>query len=150
MERVRSDGFLISDDRDRIDVDRVVRWLSVESYWATGRSRELVVASIQGSITLGCFAPNGVQVGITRLVTDGATIGVLTDVFVDAPFRGLGLGQFLVETATRLPEAKRLTRTLLATTDAHGLYARFGFSALSSPERWMEKNLMHNDSEAAN
>jgi hypothetical protein len=27
---------------------------------------------------------------------------------------------------------------MLATQDAHGVYAKFGFSAISSPERWME------------
>jgi hypothetical protein len=35
-------GYWASDDRSLVDVDRVHRWLSEESYWAQGRSRELV------------------------------------------------------------------------------------------------------------
>jgi N-acetylglutamate synthase-like GNAT family acetyltransferase len=145
MEWVRSDGFLVTDERDRIDVETVHRWLSGESYWATGRSRELVERSIEGSITLGCFSPADALVGITRLVTDAATIGVVTDVFVDAPYRGQGLGQFLVGTIMSLPEARVLKRVLLATDDAHELYARFGFSLLSHPERWMERTTTAGD-----
>lgn len=128
-----------------MDVATIHRWLSEESYWAAGRSRELVAKSIEGSVTLGCFSPTGVQVGITRLVTDAATIGVLTDVFVDRPHRGLGLGQFLVGTAMSLPRAGALKRVLLATDDAHELYSRFGFSLMSHPERWMEEVLPSED-----
>jgi N-acetylglutamate synthase-like GNAT family acetyltransferase len=141
MEWLRSDGYLITDERERVDLARVHRWLSAESYWAAGRSLELVSASIQGSITLGCFNPEGLQVGITRLVTDGATFGLLTDVFVDEDLRGLGLGKFLIEVAMNLPEAQHLKRVLLATNDAHELYRRFGFTELSNSERWMETTL---------
>jgi GNAT superfamily N-acetyltransferase len=138
MEWVRPDGYLVTDDQDRMDIARVHQWLSDESYWAAGRSMELVSKSVRGSITLGCFAPDGVQVGITRLVTDGATFGLLSDVFVDANFRGMGLGTFLLQAATDHPEASSLSRILLCTDDAHDLYRRFGFVTLSQPERWME------------
>ncbi len=138
MERVRPDGFLVTDDQERMDIVRIHQWLSEESYWAAGRSMELVSKSIRCSITLGCFAPDGVQVGVTRLVTDGATFGLLSDVFVDAKFRGMGLGSFLLQAAVDHPEADSLARILLCTDDAHELYQRFGFVALSSPHRWME------------
>jgi GNAT superfamily N-acetyltransferase len=137
VEWVRDDGFLVTDQRERIDVTIVHRWLNEESYWATGdlenwwRSPSKVPSRL--------LSPSGVPVGITRLVTDAATIGVVTDVFVDAPYRGLGLGQFLVSALMSLPEATVLKRVLLATNDAHELYGRFGFSQLSHPERWMEK-----------
>jgi GNAT superfamily N-acetyltransferase len=139
MELVRPDGFLVTDDRSKIDIARVHRWLSEESYWATGSSLDVVTRSIQGSISLGCFAPDGEQVGITRLITDGAVFALISDVFVDSNFRGRGLGKFLVETAVGHPEVKDVRRMLLATSDAHELYGRFGFTALSSPGRWMEK-----------
>ena len=61
MERVRPDGFLVTDDQERMDIERVHQWLS-EGYWAAGRSMELVSKSIRCSVTLGCFAPDGVQV----------------------------------------------------------------------------------------
>jgi GNAT superfamily N-acetyltransferase len=149
MEWVRSDGFFTSDDREQVDIVKVHHWLSDESYWAAGRSIQLVQASIYGSITLSCFDSGRVQVGITRLITDGAAIGVLSDVFVDEKFRGLGLGQFLAGTAMSVPEAQNLNRVLLATRDAHELYRRFGFSPLSTPEKWMEKTSIPTDSSTA-
>jgi GNAT superfamily N-acetyltransferase len=138
MELVRPDGFVVTDDRARIDVARVHRWLSEESYWAAGSSLDVVTRSIQGSITLGCFALDGVQVGITRLITDGAVFALISDVFVDSEYRGLGLGKFLVQSAVEHPEVQGVRRMLLATSDAHELYRKFGFGGLSNPERWME------------
>src|SRR5271170_2752336 len=105
MEWSRTDGYRISDDRERIDLARVHHWLSDESYWAAAVSLETVTKSIQGSITLGCFDPSGVQVGVTRLITDGATAGVISDVFVDSGRRGVGLGKFLVQCALEHPQA---------------------------------------------
>lgn len=135
---MRDDGYLVTDDQNRIDVVRVHKWLSEESYWAAGTSMESVSTSVRGSITFACFDPEGVQVGVTRLVTDGATIGVLTDVFVKSNFRNIGLGKFLVRSALDHPQAKTLRRILLCTDDAHDLYRSFGFDTLSSPQRWME------------
>jgi GNAT superfamily N-acetyltransferase len=139
MEIVRSDGFVVSDDRERFNVTRVHRWLSEESYWAAGSSLDVVTKSIYGSISLGCFTFDGEQVGITRVVTDGAVFALISDVFVDANYRGRGLGKFLVQSAVERPEVKDVRRMLLATSDAHELYRRFGFSKLASPDRWMEK-----------
>lgn len=138
MEWVRPDGYLVSDDRERFDIGKIHRWLSEESYWAAGRSFDLVEKSIRGSITFGCFTPDSVQVGVTRLITDGASLGILSDVFVDKTCRGLGLGKFLVDVAVNHPEAVPLKRILLCTDDAHRLYEQFGFSLLLNPERWME------------
>jgi GNAT superfamily N-acetyltransferase len=138
MEWVRPDGYLVTDDQERIDIARVHHWLSEESYWAAGGSLNLVAKSVRGSITLGCYGPDGIQVGVTRLITDGATFALLTDVFVETTSRGLGLGKFLVQSALGHPEARDLKRILLATSDAHGLYRHFGFTVLSNPERWME------------
>lgn len=129
---------MVTDDRARIDIPRVHPWLSEESYWAAGSSLDVVTRSIQGSISLGCFAPDGEQVGITRVITDGAVFALISDVFVDSSFRGRGLGRFLVQSAVEHPDVKGVRRMLLATTDAHELYRRFSFGALSSPERWME------------
>ena len=135
---MRPDGYLVTDDQERIDIARVHHWLSEESYWAAGGSLNLVAKSVRGSITLGCYGPDGIQVGVTRLITDGATFALLTDVFVETTSRGLGLGKFLVQSALGHPEARDLKRILLATSDAHGLYRHFGFTVLSNPERWME------------
>ena len=138
MAWVRSDGYLVTDDQQRIDIAQVHHWLSEESYWAAGGSKDLVSKSVPSSITLGCLGPVGVQVGVTRPVTDGSTFGSLTDVFVDDRYRGLGLGKSLVQPAVDHPEARTPNRILLCTDDAHGLYRSIGFVTLSNPERWLE------------
>ncbi len=131
-----ADGYFVSDDRNLVDVDLVHAWLSKESYWATGRPIEVVRRSIDGSVTLGCYASNGEQVAVCRWVTDSATFAWLCDVFVDSDERGKGLGVFLVESAMAHPAVQGLRLLLLGTRDAQGLYSRFGFAP--SAGNWME------------
>lgn len=133
------DGYWVSDDRSLVDVDRVHRWLSEQSYWAQGRSYDLVARSVEGSLTLGLYGPGGEQVGVCRWVTDYSTFAWLCDVFVDAAARGAGLGTFLVGTAVAHPDIADLRLQVLGTRDAHELYRRFGFDSVASPERWMER-----------
>jgi GNAT superfamily N-acetyltransferase len=132
-------GHWVSDDRSLIDVGRVHRWLSTQSYWAEGRPYELVARSIEHSLTLGLYRPDDLQVGVCRWVTDYATFAWLGDVFVDVPARGAGLGFFLVATAMDHPSVRDLRLQLLGTRDAHDLYRRFGFASVPVPERWMER-----------
>jgi hypothetical protein len=37
------------------------------------------------------------------------------------------------------PGLKRVRRWMLATWDAHGLYAQYGFTPIERPDRFMEK-----------
>jgi len=138
MNQLRDDGFAVSDDKERLDVTLMHRWLSEEAYWALGRSLDQVVTSIRNSIVLGCYAPDGGQVGMARWVTDGATFGWLCDVFVQSDFRGRGLGKFLVQAAIDHPGVDGVSLLLLATRNAHDLYHRVGFEVTSEPRRWME------------
>jgi GNAT superfamily N-acetyltransferase len=133
----RLDGHWISDDSGLLQVDRLHRWLSQESYWAKGRPLRVTQQAIAGSINLGLYDAHDVQIGFCRWVTDGATFAWLCDVFVTDAVRGHGLGTFLVETATTHPTVSGL-RMLLGTGDAHGLYAKFGFTPVQSPDRLME------------
>ena len=139
MEWARPDGHLVTDDAERLDLARIHRWLSRESYWAEGCSADLVARAVRGSIALGCLSPDGVQVGFARWVTDGATFGWLCDVFVDAGRRGQGLGAFIVRSAMDHPEVRGIRLLLLGTRDAHDLYRRFGFTTVPEPGRWMER-----------
>lgn len=132
------DGYWISDDPSLVDMDRVHRWLSTESYWAQGRSFDLVARSLSESLTFGLYGPDDGQVGLCRWVTDRATFAWLCDVYVDRAVRGRGLGTFLVGTATAHPDVSGL-RLVLGTRDAHELYRRFGFDSLVWPDRWMER-----------
>src|SRR4030095_4575132 len=79
------------------------------------------------------------QVGFARVITDFATFGWVCDVFVDESARGRGVGGALMAAITSEPRLRDLRRVLLATRDAHELYARYGFRPLGQPERWMER-----------
>jgi GNAT superfamily N-acetyltransferase len=130
-------GYWITDDTARIDVAYVHNFLSTQSYWAKDRPLATTQRAITGSLNLSLFTQEGVAAGFCRWVTDGATFAWLCDVFVDPAHRGRGLGVFLVQTAVGLPEVVGLRR-LLGTRDAHDLYAKFDFTPLAAPERFME------------
>jgi GNAT superfamily N-acetyltransferase len=141
MEQIwRRGEFVISTDPERVDVGTVHRYLSTESYWAQNCSQESVVRAIQGSLPFGIYhEPTGEMVGFARVITDQATFSYLTDVFVLTPWRGLGLSKWLMEVIWTHPDLQGQRRWLLATEDAHGLYASFGFAPVPFPERWMER-----------
>jgi GNAT superfamily N-acetyltransferase len=138
VDWARDDGYVVTDDRSRLDLPLIHRWLSEESYWAEGRTIDVVTKSIERSISLGCFEPPGRQVGFARWVTDGTTFGWLCDVFVDDSVRGQGIGTFVVQTAIEHPEVRDVALLLLGTRDAHELYRRVGFVEVPEPQRWME------------
>ena len=121
-------GFELDDDRDRIDFEVVFGYISGESYWAKGRTREQMETILAGSSrVIGLYAPDGSQAGFARVVSDNAYFSYLADVFVLEEFRGRGLGVELVrEAVEREPWAS--TRWVLGTYDAHSLYERFGFT----------------------
>jgi GNAT superfamily N-acetyltransferase len=138
MEWSRS-PYVISTDPARIDVDAVHRYLSNESYWAKGIPRDRVERSIAGSLCFGLYAGEA-QVGFARVVTDRATFAYLCDVYVDAAHRTGGLGKWLMEVVMGHPDLQGLRRFLLGTRDAHGLYAKYGFTPMKAPDRFMEKH----------
>jgi GNAT superfamily N-acetyltransferase len=129
-------AYLISTDPARLDVDAIYAYLSGESYWARGRSRDQIARAIQNSLPFGAYR-DGAQVGFARVVTDYATFAWLADVYVLASERGNGLGKALVEAVVEHPDVRDLPRVLLATVDAHGLYEQFGFEPLRRGERFM-------------
>jgi N-acetylglutamate synthase-like GNAT family acetyltransferase len=135
----RKGKFLITTDRDKLDLDVVYNFLS-ESYWAKGISRELVVRSIQNSLCFGLFSERE-QVGFARVISDFATYAYLADVFMMEPYRGRGLAKWLMECIVSHPQLQGLRRWTLATRDAHELYAKFGFKPLARPDHFME---LHN------
>jgi GNAT superfamily N-acetyltransferase len=135
----RRDGFVISTDKQRLDIELVHGFLT-QSYWAKGIPREVVALSIENSFCFGIYG-DGQQVGFARVITDYATYAYIADVFVLDSLRGRGLGKWLMERITEHPRLQGLRRWTLATRDAHGLYAQYGFTALKRPENFME---LHN------
>jgi hypothetical protein len=131
------EGYSISGDPTRLDLDRVHAFLATESYWAKDIPRAVVEKTVQHSLTWGIYHAGG-QVGFARVITDRATFAYLCDVFVDSGHRGIGLSKALVSTILAHPELQGLRRWMLVTADAHTLYEQFGFSAPKHPERYME------------
>jgi ribosomal protein S18 acetylase RimI-like enzyme len=137
VRRTLEGGFELDDDRARVDIDEVHRFLSTEAYWAIGRPREVVERLVQESTrVIGAYASDGRQAGFARVVSDGQAIAYLADVYVHSDFRGSGLGVELVrEAVVNGPQAN--VRWLLHTDDAQTLYEKFGFGPPS--DRLMER-----------
>jgi GNAT superfamily N-acetyltransferase len=132
------DGYEISTDPARLDAELIHQWLSRDAYWALGRSREKQDQAIAGSLNFGLYrSARGTQAGYARVVTDYATFGWLCDVYIARADRGKGLGTALAAAVRDHLAPYGLRRLLLATDDAHGVYARVGFEPLAQPGRWM-------------
>jgi GNAT superfamily N-acetyltransferase/uncharacterized damage-inducible protein DinB len=133
----RRGDFLVSTDSTLLDLPLIHDFLCHRSYWAAGVPLDVVRRSVEGSLCFGLYE-HGRQVGFARVVTDRATFAYLADVFVLEGYRGRGLAKWLLECVLGHPSLQGLRRLLLGTRDAHGLYARFGFTPLADPARFLE------------
>ena len=89
------------------------------------------------ALVVGAYAENGRQIGFLRIVSDKIRFAYFTDVVVHPDFRRNGIGQQMVKFALSHPELKDVYQWLLATLDAHGVYAKCGFKPLQEPGKWM-------------
>ncbi|WP_034269086.1 GNAT family N-acetyltransferase [Actinospica robiniae] len=137
MLEQRADGFEISTEAERLDVELVHRWLSTDAFWALNRSLETVHRSIEGSVNFGVYDKQGGQVAFARVVTDLATFAWLCDVYVDRAHRRMGIGTWLTTVVRDYLAPYRLKRVMLSTLDAHEVYARAGFVPFPDPDRLM-------------
>ncbi|MET0883277.1 MAG: GNAT family N-acetyltransferase, partial [Acidimicrobiales bacterium] len=129
----------LSTDPADVDVDVVATFLHDEAYWSLGRPRAVVERSLAASRLYSLVAEDGAMAAFARVVTDGVTFGWICDLFVVAAHRGQGLGHQLVEAIVADPDLAGMKRLLLATADAHGVYADVGFIPLLDPTLWMER-----------
>ena len=132
----RVNTYDISTDPSRLQLEAIHAYLT-RSYWSPGIPIELVARAIANSMCFGLYRGDE-QVGFARVVTDKSSFAYLADVYVLEAHRGQGLSKRLVETIQAHPDLQGLRRFMLATRDAHGLYAQFGFRPLGVPERLME------------
>lgn len=133
-----SPSFTFSDDPALIDRQLVHRWLSEQAYWAKGRTREMQDAAIDASRNYSIRDDHDRQVAYARVVTDGVTFAWLCDVFVDESARRRGVGRMLVAgVIDDLQHSSTVKRIMLATSDADGLYAKFGFAEPDGPSTYM-------------
>ena len=121
-----------------IDVDSVHDYLSNISYWSKGITKEQVQQAIAHSLCFGVYEGKK-QVGFARVVTDYARMAYLADVYILGKYQGQGLGKELIKTIINYPALQGVSRWMLLTKDAHGLYEQNGFTAPKFPEMYMEK-----------
>jgi N-acetyltransferase len=117
----------IDDDLGRIDADAAVAFLTTQAYWGKWRG----AADIKHQIAVawrvvGAYDQAGAMVGMARAFGDGGC-AYLADVYVLAGHRGAGLGQAIVQMMIEDGPGAGW-RWMLHTSDAHGLYRRFGFT----------------------
>ena len=126
MRRELPDGLELDDDRDRVDVEAVHRFLTEEAYWVRGRSRETIERLVKESTRVIAAYDGDRLVAFCRVMSDASNMAWLGDVFVVPDYRGRGVGVELVREAVEHPDHQDLM-WYLGTRDAHGLYAKFGF-----------------------
>ena len=129
--------YRISSDQSEMDIESIHEFIS-QSYWAKDIPMETLRKAIDNSLCFGVFNSQGSQVGFARMITDLATYAYLADVYVLKEHRGKGLSKSLMQEIMSHPDMQGLRRMTLATLDAHGLYEKFGFSELVTPEVFME------------
>jgi N-acetylglutamate synthase-like GNAT family acetyltransferase len=130
-------GYKTSSDLKDMDLTTIHGFIS-NSYWGKGIPLNSMKKAINNSLCFGVFTECGRQVAFARMITDSATFAYLADVFVSKEHRGKGLSKLIMQDIIKHPDLQGIRRIVLATSDAHSLYEKFGFKALSSPESFME------------
>ena len=137
MKRDLGGGDELDDDPARVDHDAVYAFLSEEAYWARGRSRAVVDATIDGAARVVGLYHEGAQIGFVRIVSDRHTVAYVADVYVLEAHRGRGLGLAMMTFALDEGPLAGIRKVGLHTSNAHSLYRRLGFSEPDG--RYMER-----------
>ena len=127
----------VSTEKSKLDVPFIQNFLK-DIYWAAGRTIEEVQTTIDASFCFGIYLDDE-QIGFARVVTDYIVFAYLMDVFIDEKYRGKGYSSILIEAMMKEPQLQQVKIWRLATSDAHFLYEKFGFTTLAHPEKMMEK-----------
>ena len=127
----------VSTDKNKLDVSFIQNFLK-DIYWAAGRTIDEVQTTIDASFCFGIYLDEE-QIGFARVVTDYIVFAYLMDVFIDENHRGKGYASILIDTMMKEPQLQQVKIWRLATSDAHFLYEKFGFSSLAHPQKMMEK-----------
>jgi N-acetylglutamate synthase-like GNAT family acetyltransferase len=130
-------GFFISTDKSLLEFNFIFDFLSQQSYWAKGISKETLEIAIKESVCFGVYHQQQ-QIGFARVISDRSTFAYLAELFIMPEYRKQGLSKWLMQTILAYADFKTLRRWLLATADAHALYAKFGFEPLNMPDRFMQ------------
>ena len=135
---IRKNEYLISTDKQKLDIESIHNFLTYESGWSNGIPIEKVEKSIDNSLNFGVYLGQKL-IGYARVISDFSTIAYLGDIFILTEYRGLGLSKWLMETIMDHKELQGLRRWILLTSTAEWLYEKYGFTKLPKPEIYMEK-----------
>ena len=118
--------YRIIDGAQNMKLEDIQRLLKM-TYWADKRSPETVEKSVRNASCYGIFLEDvNKLVGFARVISDYATTFYLADVIIDPAYQRQGLGTALVSYVLSRPVYQGL-RGILLTSNAHGLYRKFGF-----------------------
>lgn len=132
----------LSSDPARLCMDGIHAMLS-KTYWSPGITKDEIAAGIRNSaLVVGAYAGDGRQIGFLRVISDRTRFAYILDVIVAEDCRREGIGRAMVGYAVTHPDLRNVYQWLLKTSDAHGVYAKCGFSPLEDPERWMGRMQM--------
>jgi len=131
-------GYLITTDPRKMQVNAIHQWLATKSHWAINIPFDTVKGMVENSFCIGVFTKDNLQIGFARLITDYVVFAYLADVYIEKEHRGKGLSKMMMDMMMEEEWVQNLRRLFLATKDAHKLYEKYGFSKLRYPERMME------------
>jgi GNAT superfamily N-acetyltransferase len=137
------ENYIITVDRNDLEMDVIYNFLRNDSYWSKGISKEDVLKSINNSaVCFGMYDVNPIsnekrQIGFARVISDLVTHAYLQDVFILKDYRKQGLGKWLLKTITDYDELN-IRRIMLSTDDGHSFYSKFGFQQLDKPGFFMQ------------
>lgn len=128
--------YRITTDLNQMDFELIHGFLT-QSYWSKGISKPVLKKAFENSLCFALFSDEQ-QLGFARMITDRSTFAYLADVFVVPEFQGQGLSKRLLDFVFDHPDLQGFRRMMLATSDAHGLYEKYGFTALKKQSLFME------------
>ncbi len=129
-------NYLLTTDRRKLNLNLICEELQ-KLYWAKELSASEIKKSVKNSRAYGLFH-NKQQIGFAKVLTDYSRFAYLSDVFINESYRGKGLAVFMIKGIIEDPKLKEVKKWMLATRDAHRLYAKVGFTKLKDPKSFMQ------------
>lgn len=136
MTEVQKDIYFSNKGKD-MDLDLIYNFIK-NSYWGKLRTFEEQKKAVENTLNFGLFH-NGKQIAFARVMTDYVFFAYILDVFVIEDYRGNGYSKLLMKHILNNESIKKVDKWILATQDAHSLYAKFGFESIKNPTMLMEK-----------